>query len=24
LGTQLDMKSGIMGPAEDYYLRKLF
>jgi 4-amino-4-deoxy-L-arabinose transferase-like glycosyltransferase len=24
LGTQLDMKSGIMVPAEDYYLRKLF
>ena len=24
LGTQLDMKSGIMVPAEDYYVRKLF
>jgi hypothetical protein len=24
LGTQLGMKSGIMVPAEDYYLRKLF
>ncbi len=24
LGSQLDMKSGIMVPAEDYYVRKLF
>ena len=24
LGTQLDIKKGIMVPAEDYYLRKLF
>jgi hypothetical protein len=24
LGSQLDIKKGIMVPAEDYYLRKLF